>query len=63
MATETLSTKGLDTLTVMPRHNKPKSWTMADQLQLDAKVKKEQMALRESKKEDKGASNLMRMPV
>ena len=63
MATETLSTKGLDTLTVMPRHNKPKSWTMADQLQLDAKVKKEQMAMREAKKEEKGASNLMRMPV
>ena len=48
---------------VMPRHNKPKTWTMADQLQLDAKVKKEQLALREAKVIDKGSSNLMRMPV
>ena len=47
----------------MPRHNKPKTWTMADQLQLDKKVKDAQLALREAKKEDKGASNLMRMPV
>lgn len=63
MATETLSNEGKKTLIEMPRHNKPKNWTIADQLQLDAKVKAEQVALRSAKLSDKGPSNLMRMPV
>ena len=63
MATEILSNKGVDTLTVMPRHNKPKSWTITDQLALDSKVKKEQASLREAKIVDKGPINLIRMPV
>lgn len=60
---EVLSKEGLKTLVEMPRHNKPKTWTMADQLQLDAQVKAEQKMLREAKVSDRGPSNLMRMPV
>jgi len=53
----------LKTLKVMPRHNKPQSWTISDQLEIDNAVKKEQLAIREAKKTQNRPNRLLKMPV
>lgn len=59
MATETIDPH--KTHVEQVRKTKPITWTLADQIQFDQKVKAEQLKIREARLAEKRASNLIKI--
>ena len=57
-----LETVALKTLTVMPRGRRPKTWTAGQQLDLDQRVKAQEIAQRQAKKAQSLAGDLVELP-